>query len=148
MKTGTIIFIVVIAVMIGILVALYFFGKKMQQRQDENQKSIEAYKQEVSMLVIDKKIMRFKDAALPAAVKEQTPWYLRRSKISIVKGKVGPKIMNFICDEKVFNVIPVKKEVKATISGIYITDVRGIRGQLETPQQKKKGFFARFRKDN
>lgn len=147
MKTGTIIFIVVIAVMIGILVALYFFGKKMQTKQDENQKSIDAYKQEVSMLVIDKKIMRFKDAALPATVKEQTPWYLRRSKIAIVKGKIGPKIMNFICDEKVFNVIPVKKEVKATVSGIYITDVKGIRGQLDTPV-KKKGFFSRFRKDN
>lgn len=146
MKTSTIVLIVIIAVMIGILVALYFFGKKMQNKQEESQKSIEAHAQQVSMLVIDKKIMKFKDADLPAAVKEQTPWYLRRSKIAIVKAKVGPKIMQFICDENVFEIIPVKREVKATVSGIYITGVKALRGQLDTPQ-KKKGFFSRFRKE-
>lgn len=146
MKTGTIVLIVIIAIMVGILVALYFFGKKMQNKQEESQKSIEAHAQQVSMLVIDKKVMRFKDADLPAAVKEQTPWYLRRSKIAIVKAKVGPKIMQFICDEKIFEIIPVKREVKATVSGIYITGVKALRGQLDTPQ-KKKGFFSRFRKE-
>lgn len=146
MKTSTIVLIVILAIMVGILVALYFFGKKMQNKQEESQKSIEAHAQQVSMLVIDKKVMRFKDADLPAAVKEQTPWYLRRSKIAIVKAKVGPKIMQFICDEKIFEIIPVKREVKATVSGIYITGVKALRGQLDTPQ-KKKGFFSRFRKE-
>lgn len=147
MKIGTIIFIIVIGVMIGLLVALYIFGKKMQKKQDATQQTIDAHKQQVSMLVIDKKIMRFKDADLPAVAKAQTPWYLRRSKIAVVKGKIGPKTMNFICEGKVFDVIPVKREVKATISGIYITDVRSIRGNLETPQPKKKGFFSKFRKN-
>ena len=147
MKTGTIIFIIVIGLMIGSLVALYIFGKRMQKKQDANQQSIDAHKQQVSMLIIDKKIMRFKDADLPALVKEQTPWYLRRSKIAVVKGKIGPRTMNFICDEKVFDVVPVKREVKATISGIYLTDVKAIRGTLEAPQTKKKGFFSKFRKN-
>lgn len=146
MKTSTIIFLIILAVLIGILVALYFFGKRMQTKQEENEQSLAAHAQQVSMLVIDKKIMKFKDADLPAMVKEQTPWYLRRSKIAVVKAKVGPKIMQFICDEPVFAVIPVKKEVKATVSGIYITAVKGIRGPLDTPQ-KKKGFFSRFRKE-
>ena len=35
------------------------------------------------------------------------------------------------------------KEVKATVSGLYITGVRGIRGPLEKPV-KKRGFFARL----
>ena len=39
--------------------------------------------------------------------------------------------------------IPVKKEVKATVSGIYITEVKGIRGPLATPEAKK-GFFKRL----
>ena len=52
--------------------------------------------------------------------------------------------MTLMCDSKVYPLIPVKKEVKATVSGIYITAVRGLRGPLETPQ-KKKGFFARLR---
>ena len=30
-----------------------------------------------------------------------------------------------------FDYIPVKKEVKATVSGIYITKVTGVRGPLE-----------------
>ena len=47
MKTGTIVLIVILAIMIGILVALYFFGKKMQAKQDERQNSIDAYAQQV-----------------------------------------------------------------------------------------------------
>ena len=75
---------------------------------------------------------------------DQTPKLMRRSKLPIVKAKVGPRIMTLVADAKVFDVIPVKKEVKATVSGIYITDVRGVRGPLEQPV-KKKGFFAKLR---
>ena len=100
--------------------------------------------QTVSMLIIDKGRMKLKDAGLPAVVLEQTPKYLRRSKMPVVKAKVGPKVMTLLCDSEVYPLIPVKKEVKATVSGIYITAVRGIRGPLETPQ-KKKGFFAKLR---
>ena len=49
-----------------------------------------------------------------------------------------------VADEKIFDLIPLKKEVKATISGIYITDVRGVRGPLEQPKQKEK-FFRRMK---
>ena len=52
--------------------------------------------------------------------------------------------MTLMCDAEIFPLIPVKKEVKATVSGIYITGVKGLRGSLDTPQ-KKKGFFARLR---
>ena len=52
-----------------------------------------------------------------------------------------------IADEKVFDLIPVKKEIKAEVSGLYIVGVKGIRGSLEAPATKKKGFFARFKKD-
>lgn len=72
---------------------------------------------------------------------ENTPKYLRRSKVPVVKAKVGPKIMTFMCDASIFPQVPIKKEVKATVSGIYITSVRGIRGPLEAPE-KKKGFMA------
>ena len=75
---------------------------------------------------------------------ENTPKYLRRSKVPVVKAKVGPKIMTLMCDAQVYPLIPVKKEVKATISGIYITAVKGVRGPLDVPE-KKKGFFARLR---
>ena len=96
------------------------------------------------MLVIDKGRIRLKDAGFPPIVLENTPKYLRRSKVPVVKAKVGPKVMTLMCDAQVYPTIPVKKEVKATVSGIYITGVKGLRGPLETPE-KKKGFFARLR---
>lgn len=102
--------------------------------------------QTVSMLIIDKKRLRVKDSGLPAMVIDQVPKYLRRSKMPIVKAKVGPKVMNLIADEKVFELLPVKKEVKVVVSGIYITGIKGARGGIEKPQPKK-GFFKRlFRK--
>ena len=61
--------------------------------------------------------------------------------------KIGPKIAIMIADEKVFDLIPLKKEIKAEVSGLYIVGVKGIRGSLQTPAPKKKGFFAKFKKD-
>ena len=144
MNTGTIILLIILAVLIILLVALYFFGKKAQKKQEEQQSQLEAVAQTVSMLVIDKKRMRLKDAGLPQMVIDQTPKLLRRSKLPIVKAKVGPKVMSLICDEKIFDSVPVKKEVKAVVSGIYITSVKGLRGPLEQPA-KKKGFRQKLR---
>ena len=139
--------IVILVILIAALIGLYFFGKKAQKKQEEQQAQIEATKQTVSMLVIDKKRMPLKESGLPQMVIEQTPKLMRRSKLPIVKAKIGPKIAIMIADEKIFDLIPVKKEIKAEISGLYIVGVKGIRGSLETPAPKKKGFFAKFKKD-
>ena len=144
MSTPMIIMLIVLVVLIGVCVALYFFGKKAQNKQAEQQQQMDAVAQTVSMLIIDKKKMKLKDAGLPAVVLENTPKYLRRSKVPVVKAKVGPKVMTLMCDASIYDLIPVKKEVKATVSGIYITAVKGVRGSLETPP-KKKGFWARLR---
>ena len=144
MSTFTIVLLVILIVLIVACVVLYFLGKKAEKRQAEQQEQLDAVAQTVSMLIIDKGKMRMKDAGLPAIVLENTPKYLRRSKVPVVKAKVGPKIMTLMCDAQIYPLSPVKKEVKATVSGIYITAVKGLRGPLETPQ-KKKGFFARLR---
>lgn len=120
---------------------MYFLGRRMQKKQAEQQAQIDAMKQSVSMLVIDKKKMKLSEAGLPAAVLEQAPKYMRRAKLPIVKAKIGPQIMSLICDAEIFDSVPVKKEVKATVSGIYITDVKGIRGPLATTPTKKKSKF-------
>ena len=136
--------IIILVILVIVLGVLYYFGRKAQKKQTEQMEQMEAAKQTVSMLVIDKKMLRLKDSGLPQMVIDQTPKLMRRSKLPIVKAKVGPRIMTLVADAKVFDVIPVKKEVKATVSGIYITDVRGVRGPLEQPV-KKKGFFAKIR---
>ena len=134
----------ILVVLIIACIALYYLGKKAEKKQAEQQEQLDAVKQTVSMLVIDKGRIRLKDAGFPPIVLENTPKYLRRSKVPVVKAKVGPKVMPLMCDAQVSPTIPVKKEVKATVSGIYITGVKGLRGPLETPE-KKKGFFARLR---
>ena len=138
METWQIILIVVAVVMVGIMIALYFFGKKMQKRQAEQDEQIAQHKQTLTMLIIDKKMMKLKDAGLPQAVIAQTPKLMRGSKLPIVKAKVGPQILSLVCDAKIFDTIPVKKEVKASVSGIYITDVKGIRGNIKQEDSKKK----------
>ncbi len=144
MSTGWIIFIIVTVVLIGIVIALYFLGKKAQKKQDEQQAQIDAMKQTVSMLIIDKKKMRLKNAGLPQAVIEQTPKLMRNSKLPIVKAKVGPQVLSLVCDAKIFDAIPVKKEVKAVLSGIYITDVKGLHGKQAAAPKKKKSKYAQL----
>ena len=106
---------------------------------------MEAMKQSVSMLIIDKKMLPLKKSGLPQIVIDQTPKLMRRSKMPIVKARVQGRIMTLVADQKVFPLIPVGKEVKATVSGIYIMDVKAIRGKLEAPPQKKK-WYQRFKK--
>ena len=137
MNTLTIVLLVILAIMIIAMVVLYFLGKRAEKKKAEQDEQLAAVAQTVSMLIIDKKRMRIKDSGLPQAVIDQTPKLMRRSKLPIVKAKVGPRVMSLIADESVFDLIPLKKEVKATVSGIYITKVTGVRGALEKPQGKK-----------
>lgn len=135
--------IVILCVLIVGAVALYFIGKKAQKKQAEQQEMLEANKQTVSMLIIDKKRMKIKESGLPQMVIDQTPKMMRNTKMPIIKAKVGPQIMSLICDEKIYDSVPVKKEVKAVVSGIYVIGVKGLHGKAEAQPQKKKGFFKR-----
>lgn len=141
MKTGTIIALIVIAVLIALIVVLYLLGKKAQKKQAEQHDAINAAKQTVNMLIIDKKRMKLRDAGFPQSVIDQTPKLMRGAKVAVVKAKIGPQIMTLICDEKIFADVPVKKEVKASVSGMYITEVKGLHGkQLVTPKKPKSRF--------
>ena len=143
MSPLTIVLIVILVLVIAACIALYIFGKKAEKKQAAQREQMEAAAQVISMLIIDKKKMKLKEAGLPAAVIENTPKYLRRTKIPVVKAKIGPRIMTLMCENKVFEVMPVKKEIKADVSGLYITEIKSVRGGSIEPPQKKKGFFKR-----
>ncbi len=144
MKPWMIILIVITVVLAALVIALYFLGKKAQKKQKEQEEMLNANKQTVSMLIIDKKRMKLRDAGLPQLVLDQTPKLMRGSKMPIVKAKVGPQILSLICDDKIFDSVPVKKEVKAVVSGIYILSVKGLHGrQTEAVPEKKKSRFKR-----
>ena len=144
MKTGTIILLVIIAILIGILVLLYFTGRRLQKRQEEQNAQVQANKQPYVIMAVDKKRLKLKESGLPEEVIAQTPWYARRSKIPVVKAKVGNRFMNLIADENVFDLIPINKQVKAMISGIYIVEVKGMRGaKLTSDNPVKKSWWRR-----
>ena len=142
--TWSIVLLIVLVVLIGVLVALYFIGKRLEKRQAEQEAQIQAAKQTTSMLIIDKKRLPLNQSGLPQMVIDQAPKLMRRSKVPVVKAKVGPKIMTLIAEDKIFDQIPTKKEVKAQVSGIYIVGIRGLHGKLETVE-KPKGVLAKIR---
>ncbi len=129
--------LVILIILLVALVVLYFLGRRMQKKQAEANATMEAMKQVVSMLIIDKKLLKLKESGLPQMVIDQTPWYLRRNKMPIVKAKVGPRIMTMVADRAVFDVLPVKAECKVEISGIYITGIKSVRGGSIKPVVKK-----------
>ncbi|BCJ92506.1 hypothetical protein acsn021_00750 [Anaerocolumna cellulosilytica] len=144
MKTAVIIILIVLAVILAAFIGLMIYGRKLQKKSEESQAQMKAGAQTVSILVIDKKRMKLKEANLPKIVVDQTPKYLRGSKVPIVKAKIGPKIMTLMCDDKVFDLIPIKKEVKAVMNGIYIMDVKGLRSNLDVKPEKQK-FFQKIK---
>ena len=147
MSTVLNVILVILIIIVAALAVLYLLGRKLEKRQVEQQALMEAAAQTVSMLVIDKKKMKIKEANLPKIVYEQTPKYMRWAKVPVVKAKIGPKVMTLMADERVFQALPVKTEAKVVISGIYITEIKSVRGGAVPVAPKKKGFFARFKKN-
>ena len=147
MDTFLTVLVVVVLVLAGVLALLYFLGSKAQKKQAAQQEMMEAMAQTVNMLIIDKKKMKIQDAGMPKQVYDSMPKYMRWMKMPVVKAKVGPRVMTFLCDAPVYELIPVKQEVKATVSGLYITKVKGVRGAVLAAPKKKK-FTDRFKKKN
>ena len=69
--------------------------------------------------------------------------YVILTKVPIVKVKAGPRVMNLIADAKIYDQILPKQEIKATVSGIYITSFKRIRGPIYEPPKKKKHFWQK-----
>ena len=143
MSTPMIVLLIILAVLIIVMIVLYFLGKKMLKKKEAQDEQMAAVAQTIPLLVIDKKKMRLSEAGLPQAVLDQTPKMMRRSKMPVVKAKVGPKVTTFLCDAAIFEQIPIKQQIKATVSGLYITGIKGMRGPLEQP--KKKGFMTKLK---
>ena len=137
-----IVLLIIVVVLVVLILLLNRWSKKMQARQAEQREQMDAVAQQVSMLIIDKKRLKMKESGLPESILAATPWYAKNSKVPVVKAKVGPQMMTLLCDAEIFDEIPVKKEVKATVSGLYITKVKGLRGGNVQPEKKKKGLRA------
>ena len=58
--------LIIAAIVLGVL---YYFGRKLEKRQVEAQATIDAAKQVVTLMAIDKKKLKLKEAGLPARSK-------------------------------------------------------------------------------
>ena len=105
---------------------------KMIQAQD----FIEQNKVLTQIFVIDKKMEKPSPTNMTKAVYEQMPKMAKMRKMPLVKAKVGPQIVNLMCDKSVYEIIPVKKNVKVELAGIYIVKVKG----TNLANKKKKTF--------
>lgn len=137
-----------LVVLLIVLVVLFIVGRRLQKRQESQQASIEAASQSMNFFIIDKKRMKLTEAGLPKMVVDQTPKYMRRTKLPILKVKVGPRVMSLICDAKVFDTLAPKQEVKATVSGIYVTSAKRVRGPVvESDPKKRKALEKQAEKE-
>lgn len=130
-----------VAVIAAIFVGLYFWGRKLQKQQEEQQQLINQHKQPLQIFVIDKKKDKPDNLKLPKQVKEQLPKLYKKRKMPVVIAKIGPQIQTLMCDPRVYDSIPVKKQIKVELAGILIVDV--LSGKITTP--KKVGFMAKLK---
>lgn len=133
------IFWIVIAVLAAVLVGLYFWGRKLQTKYDEQQQLINDNKQSATIFVIDKKKDHVANLKLPKQMKDQLPWMYKKRKMPVVIAKIGPQIQTLMCDQRVYDSIPTKKQIKVELAGILIVNV--LAGKL--PETKKNGFFSK-----
>jgi hypothetical protein len=126
--------LIIVVVVAAVVLGLYFLSNWANKKAAEQQSMINSTKMTTSILVIDKKKDKLTNANMPKAVVDQIPKYLKFKKMPLVKAKIGPQIMTLICDPKVFKELPVKKQVKVDIAGIYIVGMRG--GKTNVPKKE------------
>jgi hypothetical protein len=115
---------IILAVVVGLLVAGYFFlKKKMKQKMDTQEELVKQYKQATTILVLSKRMDHLKNADIPKKVVDQIPKIYKLKKIPIVKAKVGPMVLDLLCEEDIYNKLPVKKSVNVEVAGIFISNI-------------------------
>lgn len=129
--------LIIVVVAVGIIIGILFFlNRWATSKMSQQQHLLDSTSQTVSIYVIDKKKERASNTNLPKSVLSQMPKRANIAKLPFVKAKIGPQIMTLMCDKKVYDALPIKKNVTVVMSGIYITDIKG--QKLDTAQKKSK----------
>lgn len=136
MSTGDII-ILVVGIIAAVFAGLYFLNRWAYKKMDTQQTLIDKSKQTATIFVIDKKKDKITNVNMPKVVIENMPKIYKYMKMRFVQAKIGPQIMTLMCDKRIFEAIPVKKNVKVELAGIYIVNVIGMKSAEELKQMKK-----------
>jgi hypothetical protein len=128
-----IIFIIICAVVAGV----YFLNKWAYKKMDEQNQVIAQHKMSATIYVISKKRDKITNIKLPKAVAEQIPARAKLVKMYFVQAKVGPQIMTLIAEKNIYEALPLKKNVKVEIAGIYIVGMQGLKSAEKIKEEKK-----------
>ena len=130
------------AVFAGVVIYYFKRGKKLRQQRDDNEVYMQEHKQNIDLYVLDKKNCPIGESGLPKAVLDSMSKRKLKKKMPIVKVKFNQNILSLVADRDVFKNIPVKSNVRATVSGIYITDFKPLKGarmaEVNAAKNKKK----------
>lgn len=130
--------IILVMAIIGVVgVALFFLNRWAYRKMDTQQSLIEKAKTPATIYVIDKKKDKITNVNMPKMVLDQMPKMYKLMKMYFVQAKVGPQIVTLMCEKKIFQAIPVKKNVKVELAGIYIVSMQGMKTNEEYKAAKK-----------
>jgi hypothetical protein len=122
--SGIIIAIIILVALAGGFVGYRFLRKKIQKKMDDQQVLVNQHKVPASILVLEKRKDKITNANIPKSVMEQIPTVYKIKKVPIVKAKIGPQVMDLLCDEDVFDKLPERKTVRVDLAGIFIAAIK------------------------
>ena len=125
--------IIIIVILALLCVGMYYLNKKGMKKMIQAQDFIDQNRTTVQIFVIDKRQEK-PSSNMPKAVYEQMPKSAKIRKTNLVRAKVGPQIVTLMCDKPVYQVLPVKKNVKVDLAGMYIVGITGM--NLEDKKKK------------
>ena len=121
---GIIIAIIILVALAGGFVGYRFLRKRIQKKMDDQQVLVDQHKVPASILVLEKRKDKITNANIPKSVMEQIPKVYKIKKVPIVKAKIGPQVMDLLCDEDVFDKLPERKTVRVDLAGIFIAAIK------------------------
>lgn len=151
MSAWLIITIIVFGIAAALAIFFLIFGKKMEKKNAKRQEDIDRAAQPMDFYIIDMKKMPLKKAGLPKVVYEEANFMAKIGRVPIIKAKVGNRIINLVCDDKVFKTLLPKQEVHAMVSGIYVSAAKRVRGPVavdgkrDKNGKKKESFIDKLR---
>lgn len=130
------------AVFVGLIIYYFTKGKKLRQQREDNEAFMQEHKQTVELYVIDKKNLAISESGLPKSVIDSMSKRQQKKKMPIAKVKFNQNILSLVADREVFKNLPVKSNVRAVVSGIYLTEFVPLKGakmaEVHAGKKKKK----------
>ena len=121
---------IILGVVIAATVAGWFFLKKRMEQKVSLQKDlVDQHKIATSILILEKRMDKVSNANIPKSVIAQIPKIYKFRKVPIVKAKIGPQVMDLLCDEDIFNKLPERKSVNVELAGIFIAGIKQQKGK-------------------